>query len=243
MKKFYSSPLLALAVVAAVLLGAWLLPVGAASTDSQETPTISVNGIAKVEVVPDMAAVSFVVETTQETASQAMAEVTKGANAVVEAVKDIVKDEKNIKTSNVSVYPWYDYTEKGTELLGYRAIVQISVKSSVEDLPSIIDEAFTAGATGMSGIAYEYSKTASVMDQLIKDAMADARHKAEVALSAEHATPGKLASVQILESSTPIWRSEASYSKDAQTMAQDINIMPGVQEVSVSVSVSYVINQ
>jgi len=53
----------------------------------------------------------------------------------------------------------------------------------------------------------------------------------------------KLASVQVLESSTPIWRSEASYSKDAQTMAQDINIMPGVQEVSVSVSVSYVINQ
>jgi len=116
MKKFYSSPLLALAVVAAVLLGAWLLPVGAASTDSQETPTISVNGIAKVEVVPDMAVVSFVVEATQQTASLAMAEVTKGANAVVEAVKGIVKDEKNIKTSNVSVYPWYDYTEKGTEL-------------------------------------------------------------------------------------------------------------------------------
>jgi len=66
-----------LAVVAAVLLGAWLLPVGAASTDSQETPTISVNGIAKVEVVPDIGTVKFVVETTQETASKAMAEVTK----------------------------------------------------------------------------------------------------------------------------------------------------------------------
>jgi len=50
-----------------------------------------------VEVVPDIAVVSFVVETTQETASLAMAEVTKGANAVVEAVKGIVKDEKNIK--------------------------------------------------------------------------------------------------------------------------------------------------
>jgi len=243
MKKFYSSPLLALAVVAAVLLGAWLLPVGAASTDSQETPTISVNGIAKVEVVPDIGTVKFVVETTQETASKAMAEVTKGTNAVVEAVKDIVKDEKNINTSNVSVYPWYDYTEKGTELLGYRAVVQISVKSSVEDLPSIINAAFTAGATGMSGISYEYSKTASVMDQLIKDAMADARHKAEVALSAEHATPGKLASVQVLDSFTPIWQSQSSLSKDVQAMAQDINIMPGVQEISVSVSVSYVINQ
>jgi len=77
MKKFYSSPLLALAVVAAVLLGAWLLPLGAASTDSQETPTISVNGIAKVEVVPDMAVVNFVVEATQQTASLAMAEVPK----------------------------------------------------------------------------------------------------------------------------------------------------------------------
>jgi len=230
-------------VVAAVLLGAWLLPVGAASTDSQETPTVSVNGIAKVEVVPDIGTVKFVVETTQETASKAMAEVTKGTNAVVEAVKDIVKDEKNINTSNVSVYPWYDYTEKGTELLGYRAVVQISVKSSVEDLPSIIDEAFTAGTTGMSGISYEYSKTASVMDQLIKDAMADARHKAEVALSVEHATPGKLASVQVLDSFTPIWQSQSSLSKDVQAMAQDINIMPGVQEISVSVSVSYVINQ
>ena len=243
MKKFYSSPLLALAVVAAVLLGAWLLPVGAASTDSEETPTISVNGIAKVEVVPDIGKVNFVVETVQETASKAMAEVTKGTNAVVEAVKDIVKDEKNINTSNVSVYPWYDYTEKGTELLGYRAVVQISVKSSVEDLPSIIDAAFAAGATGMSGITYEYSKTASVMDQLIKDAMADARHKAEVALSVEHATPGKLASVQVLDSFTPIWQSQSSLSKDVQAMAQDINIMPGVQEISVSVSVSYVINQ
>ena len=232
-----------MAVVAAVLLGAWLLPVGAVSTDSQETPTISVNGIAKVEVVPDIGTVKFVVETTQETASKAMAEVTKGTNAVVEAVKDIVKDEKNINTSNVSVYPWYDYTEKGTELLGYRAVVQISVKSSVEDLPSIINAAFTAGATGMSGITYEYSKTASVMDQLIKDAMADARHKAEVALSVEHATPGKLASVQVLDSFTPIWQSQSSLSKDVQAMAQDINIMPGVQEISVSVSVSYVINQ
>jgi len=232
-----------LAVVAAVLLGAWLLPVGAASTDSQETPTISVNGIAKVEVVPDIGTVKFVVETTQETASKAMAEVTKGTNAVVEAVKDIVKDEKNINTSNVSVYPWYNYTEKGTELLGYRAVVQISVKSSVEDLPSIINAAFTAGATGMSGITYEYSKTASVMDQLIKDAMADARHKAEVALSVEHATPGKLTSVQVLDSFTPIWQSQSSLSKDVQAMAQDINIMPGVQEISVSVSVSYVINQ
>ena len=230
-------------MVAAVLLGAWLLPVGAVSTDSQETPTISVNGIAKVEVVPDIGTVKFVVETTQETASKAMAEVTKGTNAVVEAVKDIVKDEKNINTSNVSVYPWYDYTEKGTELLGYRAVVQISVKSSVEDLPSIINAAFTAGATGMSGITYEYSKTASVMDQLIKDAMADARHKAEVALSVEHATPGKLASVQVLDSFTPIWQSQSSLSKDVQAMAQDINIMPGVQEISVSVSVSYVINQ
>jgi len=232
-----------LAVVAAVLLGAWLLPVGAASTDSQETPTISVNGIAKVEVVPDIGTVNFVVETVQETASKDMADVAKGTNAVVEAVKDIVKDEKNINTSNVSVYPWYDYTEKGTELLGYRAVVQISVKSSVEDLPSIINAAFTAGATGMSGISYEYSKTASVMDQLIKDAMADARHKAEVALSAEHATPGKLASVQVLDSFTPIWQSQSSLSKDVQAMAQDINIMPGVQEISVSVSVSYVINQ
>jgi len=232
-----------LAVVAAVLLGAWLLPVGAASTDSQETPTVSVNGIAKVEVVPDIGTVKFVVETTQETASKAMAEVTKGTNAVVEAVKDIVKDEKNINAGDGSVYPWYNYTEKGTELLGYRAVVQISVKSSVEDLPSIINAAFTAGATGMSGITYEYSKTASVMDQLIKDAMADARHKAEVALSVEHATPGKLTSVQVLDSFTPIWQSQSSLSKDVQAMAQDINIMPGVQEISVSVSVSYVINQ
>jgi len=243
MKKFYSSPLLALAVVAAVVLGAWLLPVGAASTDSQETPTISVNGIAKVEVVPDIGTVNFIVETTQETASQAMAEVTKGANAVVEAVKEIVKDEKNIKTSNVSVYPWYDYTEKGTVLLGYRATVQISVKTTVENISSVIDAAFGAGATGLGGINYEYSKTASVMDQLIKDAMADARHKAEVALSVEHATPGKLVSVQVLDTQTPVWRSDNSASKGAETLAQDIIIMPGVQEVSVSVSVSYVINQ
>ncbi len=97
MKKFYSSPLLALAVVAAVLLGAWLLPVGAASTDSQETPTISVNGIAKVEVVPDIAVVNFVVETTQETASLAMAEVTKGANAVVEGSKRYREGRKEHK--------------------------------------------------------------------------------------------------------------------------------------------------
>ncbi|HHY43465.1 MAG TPA: SIMPL domain-containing protein [Coprothermobacter sp.] len=243
MKKFYSNPLLAVALVAAVVLGAWLLPVGATSTDSQETPTVSVNGVARIQVVPDMGTVNLVVETTQETASKAMAEVTKGANAVVEAVKGVVKDEKNIRTSNVSVYPWYDYTEKGTVLLGYRATVQISVKTTVENISSVIDAAFSAGATGLDGITYEYSKAASVMDQLIKDAMADARHKAEVALSVEHATPGKLVSVQVLDASQPVWQSDFKGAESPASGGASISVMPGVQEISVSVSVSYVINQ
>jgi uncharacterized protein YggE len=243
MRRFYG--LVAVVAIAAVVLGFWLVPTRATSTETQETPTISVNGTAKIKVVPDIGTVTFEVETTQKTASLAMAELTTAANAVTDALKNVVKDEKNIKTSGMNVYPVYDYTDKGTEFVGYKASAQITVKSGVDDLSKIIDTAFGAGATGMNGIYYEYSKTASVMDQLLQDAMADARHKAEVTLSAEHATPGKLASVQVLDSGTPIWFSDMKNVDAAMTSAgaSSINVMPGEQEISVSVSVSYVINQ
>jgi uncharacterized protein YggE len=242
MKKIYGS-LVAVALVAAVVLGAWLLPVGAASSESKDTPTISVNGTAKIDVVPDIGTIGFAVESTQKTASEALADVTKTSNAVISALKPIVQDEKNIQTGGVNVYPVYDSTDKGTQFIGYRANVQISVKSSVDTLSKIIDAAFSAGATGMNGITYEYSKTASVMDQLLKDAMADARHKAEVTLSAEHATPGTLNSVEVLDSGIPVWNQMKQTMASVTGADQTLDVMPGVQEISVSVAVSYVINQ
>ncbi|NPV88318.1 SIMPL domain-containing protein [Coprothermobacteraceae bacterium] len=239
MKKLYS--LAALVLIMAIALAVWLVPTRAEDTASS-VATVSVTGVAKRTVVPDTAQISFTVDALMKTAAEAMAEVSQKANAIVTALKPIV-GEDNIQTANVSVYAEYEWNKEGTRnFLGYRAAVIINVKSPVAKAGQVVDKAFSAGATGMNGISYSYSKASTLSEELIKEAMLNARRKAEAALSVEGATPGKLIKVEISDSTpggvVPVYKEAAGLGA-----GDAIQVQPGTQELTCTVYVQYTINQ
>lgn len=107
--------------------------------------TISVEGTGKASAVPDIAAVSFGVQTgRQTTAQQAMKNLTAKMTDVVTAVKAQGIEDKDITTDSLSLQPEYDWNDGKQIARGFQATQTLYVK--VRDLDKIGD--LLAAVTG-----------------------------------------------------------------------------------------------
>jgi hypothetical protein len=98
------------------------------STNYGMTNTISVMGEGKASVAPDMLVINVSISELAATTDVAQTQ----ANEKVNKLKDLLKKneilDKNIKTTNVNVYPEYDRSNaNGRKLLGYRSQQSISI--------------------------------------------------------------------------------------------------------------------
>ena len=209
------------------------------SAETLESQKISVVGIAKRTVIPDTAYMTFTVSETKSKANTAMESLSYKVNKVVEALKKILPEE-NITTSNISVYADYTWEDNKRIFNGYKATTTISIKSSVDSAGKVIDLAFNSGVTEMEGIEYRYSKVDDLYLELLKEAMLNAHRQAEILLSSEGARVGKLISVSIQQEplGIPIFKSLAESSRSNQ-----IPVLSGTEEISVTVNVVYAIEQ
>jgi uncharacterized protein YggE len=92
------------------------------------TNTISVMGEGKASVAPDMLVINISISELGATTDVAQTQ----ANEKVNKLKDLLKKndilDKNIKTTNVNVYPEYDRSNaNGRKLLGYRSQQSLSI--------------------------------------------------------------------------------------------------------------------
>ena len=215
-----------------VLFGAAALagvaqPHFAHSADTTPAPkTITVSGSGSVETVPDRASVSFTVSSNADTAKAAMAANADAANKVDDALKGA-----KLTTSGISLDPRYD--DSGQKLLGYTASTTLTADAELAKIGGLIDAAVAAGANGISGPSFTRSDTDSLYRDALKDAVADAKTKAEALASASGLTLGEIKSMsEGSQSSGPI--PYASAAKDAA-----VPIEPGTQTVDATVTVTY----
>lgn len=73
------------------------------------TDTITVQGDGQATVPPDVARISFTVDNTSATVSEAQEATTKQANAALKFVKEQGVDEEDIKTLSYNISPQYSY--------------------------------------------------------------------------------------------------------------------------------------
>ncbi len=187
-----SKKLLVVLVIALLLgtlvVGGRALPQGevvAQSTQEDEMDhTISVSGSGTVELSPDIAYLSVGVTVENKDPKKAMDGLTAKANAIVEALKKAGVKKEDIKTTNLSLYPYYSWDpDTGKQTLeGYRANESFSVKSTLENAGSLLTIASENGATDIGGIAFDVSNRDEIKLQAIEKAMADARAKADASL-------------------------------------------------------------
>jgi hypothetical protein len=251
---------LAAGIFAATLVGTQLLAASAQSTNqdagnlTDSKPTVSTTGTATAKVQPDKFTVTVGVETNGTTAQEAASNNANVTAAVIDALKALGIAEGDISTSSYSLYPVYGNRGpaeaciliyppppecQGMEgIIGYKASSSISVTldagGNVEP-GEVIDTAIEAGANTVNGAFFFLSqeKQEEIRDGLIPSAIANARHRADAAAEAVGMQVSGIQSINLSDVHFPV------FSRGVELQAANTQILPGEQEVSMTVSVVY----
>ena len=228
MKRLLLAVAAGLTVVA--LAGAVGLPDLAGAQDASSTSdTLTVNGLGTVKAVPDEAQMSFGVETRRPTAQAAVAANADAMRKVINALRQA--GAREIATQWVSVYP---YMSDGTTIDGYSASNSVSAVSDVGDAASLIDAAAEAGANQVSGPGLSSSNAEELYRQALAKAVADARLRADVLAKASGRSLGQITAIVEGGAATPL-----PYAERAALDAGSTPIVPGQQETSASITVTF----
>ena len=158
-----------------------------------ERRVISVSGEFTIYVKPDVATVSFGVETNASTAQEAQAENSSLMNKVISELLAQGISREDIQTSDFALYPGYETIENARTgrqmLIGCRCNNAVTVRiKDLSKIGQIIDATVKAGATNVGGISFGVLDPKKYQDQVLAKAVEHARHKAEVMAKAAGVT-------------------------------------------------------
>ncbi|MDO9303072.1 MAG: SIMPL domain-containing protein, partial [Anaerolineales bacterium] len=177
--------------------------------------------------------------TASETVSANKAQTT----AVLDALKKAGVDEKDLRTTNFSIYPSQQYSPEGT-VTGTIYMVDNTVYVTVRDLDglgSLLDNTISAGANSINSIQFDVAdKTAAVKDARAKG-VEDAKTQAQELADAAGVTLGEIQNISFYDNSPyPVFEGKGGggggYAADVS-----VPIQPGQLTISVSVSITYAI--
>jgi len=161
---------------------------------------LSVTGMGRIQAKPDVATVSVGLQTTANTAQEAMAQNSAQMEKVIAAIKGQGITDDDIRTTGVNLVPVYeqrrDPSTQPPRVVGYRATNQVRVE--VKDLSkvgAVLDAAVTAGANLAGGVSFSIRDVQAVSDQALRQAVADAQRKAQTIATAAGVKLGAVTSI------------------------------------------------
>jgi len=227
-------PLIALAP--AILLASLTLPALAGE--------ISVLGEGTVTAAPDTATINSGVTTQAATAREALDANSAAMDELIATLKEAGIAERDIQTSNFSVSPNYVYSDARDEngyslpprIDGYQVSNSVTVKvRDLEQLGAILDRSVTVGANTINGIGFSVADPSSLLDDARRQAVRDARAKAELYAEAAGATLGELEKI----SESQNVGGPQPYAMAMRADAQSVPVAAGELSFSVSVNVAW----
>jgi uncharacterized protein YggE len=229
-------------LVLAVILGPALAPRAARGVDGTEPDrTISVGGTGSVTLVPDDADLQVGVVIQRTKVADARAAAATAMQGVVAALRAAGIAEQDIKTTTLSLQPVYDYSTTGAapKITGYE--LRNGVVATVRDLDRLaeaVDGALAGGGTTLDGITFRVDDPTGPEAQARTQAMKAARAKADALAAAAGVSIIGVASISEQSAPTP-W--PVPYAGAAKADSVATPILPGTSEITVSVSVVYLI--
>ena len=231
-----------LIIMAGILVVALIVLVGFTSLVAPAN-TITGNGQATIDAMPDLVSVYFTVQTRGETSEEANSE---NAEITDDLITNILKkgfERKDIQTQSFNVYPDYKYVNNQRKENGYVATHSLKVEMPTEQsekIGSVIDAGIEAGA-GISNINFELSqeKQNKYKAEAIRLAAEDSRIKAEALAQGLGKELGKLVSVSDSDFGYNPWimYSGSGMAEDAAIAKQaSTSIQPSDQKISASVT-------
>ena len=203
--------------------------------------TLNVNGLGSTNLTPDIAYIYIGVHNEGATASEVVKANKVQTNAVLDALKKTGVDEKDLRTTNFSIWPSQQYSPDGV-LTGTIYMVDNTVYVTVRDLDglgSLLDDTISAGANSINSIQFDVAdKTAAVKEARIK-AVDDAKVQAQELADAAGITLGEIQNISFYDNSPyPVMDGKGG-GGGATAMASSVSIQPGQLTISVSVNITY----
>lgn len=213
------------------------LPISSVVT--QKTDLFTVSGEGKITVTPDVAILNLGMTTKKNTVKLAQAEANTVVNALTNAVKEFGVKETDIKTTNYSVYPDYDYNAGSNRIVGYNVNINLSVTvRNIDSVNEILDKATTLGANTVGGIQFtvDEEKLKELTQEARKKAVEDAKIKASSLSTAAGMTLGKIVNIQEGGNSPrPVYFA----AKDAVGMGGGAEVQPGSTDITSTITLYY----
>lgn len=233
-------------ITAAALLTASL---GAAQTNQvpaqtareYAADTISVTGLGRVTATPDRVSFTAGVETTAVTVEDAVNQNSAKMAALIAALKKAGATDKDIRTSNFSIFPQQEYVEgKRPRIIGFQASNSVTVtRQNPTEAGKLLTTAVSSGANQVSGLSFTVFDQKTVRNQGLQAAFEEARAKATLLARAAGRTVGR--AISIVEGSASPYQPPMPYARAEamQMKVADVPVEAGSEELSFTVSVVF----
>ena len=232
-----------IASISALVISIGLIAYNALPANASEsTRHITVNGVGTSMVTPDAVRFFASVSVLAKTNKEALSSASKSASEVRAALKAESIATKDIKTSSLTVYPEYNYSQdKGSQLIGYRATQSFTVVvRKAENAGAVIDAVVDAGGDSVqvNGVSPFLANGAAATEKAREAAVADAKSRASSYAKYLGASLGRV--IYLTEVSAPIYTFPMVSEKAASSDATQIDL--GETEVTVTVTVRWSLN-
>ena len=232
-----------IASISALFLALGLVAYSALPANASESSKhITVSGVGTSTVAPDAVRFYASVSVIAKSNKEALASASKSATAVRGALRDSGIATKDIKTSSLTVYPEYNYSQdKGQELIGYRATQSFTVVIRKADTAgAVIDAVVGAGGDNVqiNGVAPFLLNGAAATEKAREAAVADAKARANSYAKYLGVSLGRV--ISLTEVNAPVYNFPVMAKGAAAEDATQIDL--GETEVTVTVTVRWSLN-
>ena len=210
-----------------------LAPLAAQEQASQGRLTVQGEGQARV--VPDMGRIALGISEEAPTAAEAL----NGASAAMTEILAVLAgaglSEQDVRTAEIQLYPLYsDRQGPGRpKPEGFRAGSTLTViVRDLSGLGAVLDLVVGAGANEIHGLSFDVSDPRRALDEARREAVADARHRAEIYAEAAGVDLGPL--LELRDGAAP----QPPMPFDGRMMAMDeaMPVAPGAMEIGATVT-------
>jgi uncharacterized protein YggE len=203
---------------------------------------LDITATGKTTRVPDLATIRAGVVTQAATAAAALSDNANRMSAVLSALKRAGIQPRDIATANVSLQPQYRYQDnKPPVITGYQATNNVSIRfRDIAKSGAILDALVAQGANQIDGPNLSLDQPDAALDEARVDAVKRAQARAELYAKAAGLSVSRILTIaeggEIAgpQPPMPVYRMAAAKAADTQ-------VMPGESDVTVTITVRFLL--
>jgi len=206
--------------------------------------SISLEGVGMAVVVPDVAKVTFSVETRNKLLPDAQTENAKVTNLLIEKMKSLGIEAKDIQTTYYSSYEDRYYNPQNGESTPTGWIVSQSMELMIRDLKNVstvLAQAGQNGATNISGPNFQIENDSDAINTARTKAIADAQKRAQSVADQLGLKLFEMIGYSEWKEDPGMYNGYSA--SDSGGSKENPTIMPGGQTVKIHVTLNYLFSE